>query len=370
MADNMALHADLLAAGVGRRPRVHPPGAPFARVAAIAAAVVVAAFVVLLAAGALGLPVAQATPAQTQLTLEAKAASDRFTVLAQHQQVADDGLALAEHAWTLLAPHFPDRPPGPITIVIVENPAEYEVIQPAPMTRGFATFGGTRIYLRGDSVDQEVVTHELTHILFGLNVRPGVPIPDWFNEGLAQYASGAPESTIQLIYDRSAGRILTLQQLGAVDALQSPDRDLATTEGLAVVRFLADEYGGPRLWNLVGSLRTSSTFEQALLQTYGRTDLQLNETWMAYARQHYSLFSPLLIETLLTMLLTLLVVAAVVVWLVRRSRGLGRIGGVDLTEGERLAAHHAELLLLHPDGHGPAGPHADRPEIDTRDGAP
>jgi hypothetical protein len=327
---------------------------------------------VLFAAIALGAPVAQAVP-QTELTLEAKAVSDRFTVLAQHQKVADNGLALAEHAWTLLTPHFPGRPHGPITIVIVESQTEYEAIQPAPMTRGFATFGGTRIYLRGDSVDQEVVTHELMHILFGLNVRPGVPIPDWFNEGLAQYASGAPEATMQLIYDRSSGRILTLQQLGAVDALQSPDRDLATTEGLAVVRFLTDKYGESQLWNLVGSLRTSSTFEQALLQTYGRTDLQLNETWMAYARQHYSLFSPLLIETLLTMLLTVLAVAAVVVWLLRRSRWLaraGRIEGVNLTEGERQAAHHAELRLLHPDEHESPGTHTDRPEIDTRDGAP
>ena len=201
-------------------------------------------------------------------------------MLAQQQKVADEGLALADRAWTQLSPHFPGRPHGPITIVVVEVTSEYEAIQPAPMTRGFATFGGTRIYLRGDSVDQEVVTHELTHILFGLNVRPGLAIPDWFNEGLAQYTSGAPEATMQLIYSNGTGRLLTLQQLDRVDALQSPDRDLATTEGLAVVRFLADRYGDTRLWDLVAQLRTSRTFEEGLLHTFGRTDLQLNEEWV------------------------------------------------------------------------------------------
>ena len=342
----------------------------------------------------LGPTVVQAVPATTEVTLGARASSDHFVVLAQHQKIADAGLAMAERAWTLLLPHFPTHPQGQVTIVIVESAAEYEAIQPAPMTRGFATFGGTRIFLRGDSVDQEVVTHELTHILFGLNARPGLTIPDWFNEGLAQYTSGAPEATMQLIYDNSTDRLLPLQQLGAVDALQSPNRDLATTEGLAVVRFLVDQYGDARLWTLVGHLRTSRTFGQALLDTYGRTDLQLSDAWMTYAQRHYNLLSPLLLEVLVTLLITMLVVAAAVILFIRRIRSPATAGGPDLTESERQAAHQAELELLRagerawrdstlpPPGGSQLQPPDDSqlrapldrssapPEIDTRDQAP
>jgi hypothetical protein len=331
---------------------------------------VVVAFLLLGAGGvssprALGPTAATAAPSAT-VTLGARATSDHFVVEARHQRVADAALALAEHAWSLLTPHFSQRPDGPVSIVIVESAAEYEAIQPAPMTRGFATFGGTRIFLRGDSVDQEVVTHELTHILFGLNVAPGLAIPDWFNEGLAQYTSRAPEATMQLIYDTSTNRLLTPQELGAVDALQGSNRDLATTEGLAVVGFLVDQYGDAKLWSLVDHLRTAKTFPQALLDTYGRTDLQLNATWMAYARRQFNFLSPLLLETLVTMLVAVLIVAAAAVWFVRRMRRPAIAGESDLTEAETAAAQQAELDLLGT----PPYPAPVPPAIDTQDQAP
>lgn len=287
-------------------------------------------------------PVAYADSEAT-ITLGATAASQRFVVQAQRPETADRTLRYAETAFATLAPHFRRLPRGPIIVVVVEDRAEYERIEPAPETRGFATFGGNRVYLLGNQLDQEVVTHELTHIFLGKNVRPGLHLPDWFNEGLAQYASGAKRPDLELIYSLGAGGILPLAELDAVDALKSPDRRLASVEGLAVIQFLIDRYGEEALWNLVDRLGTARTFSQALLDTYGRTDLQIDAEWMAYAQDRYNVFSAAGLRLLAGGALGALALLAAAVWFVRRAVRLrphpGEIGlcPEEIEEAERAA---------------------------------
>lgn len=273
------------------------------------------------------------------ITLEARAQSDHFVVRALHDRVAQQTLKKAERAWKELSPHFTELPRDPVAIVVVEDSAEYKRIQPAPMTRGFATFGGRLIYLLGDQLDQEVVTHELVHILMGYNVAPDLRLPDWFNEGLAQYASGARGSSLSLLGWSGSIEILPLSTLDTVDALKGPHRELATIEGLAVVQFLVARYGEPALWDLTARLGHADSFEQALLDTYGRTDLQLNEQWLAYADSTYGLLSPAGLRTLGTLGLGSLVLLAAAAWLVRRTVLFARSDpGSSLTEDEIEAA--------------------------------
>lgn len=305
------------------------------------AAFILLALVLFLAAGALLPPVAWSVP-QGSVTLGATASSERFTVLARSQEAAEDVLEQAEKGWARLAPRFTPPPARVVTLVVVEDSKEYERIQPAPMTRGFATFGGTHIYLRGDQVDQEVVTHELTHIMLGLVVRPGVEIPDWFNEGLAQHAAGADRFTFELVYQVSTGSMLTLQALGDVDALQDPNREIATLQGLAVVRFLVDEFGEEALWELVDNLRYARTFNQALMETYRHSDLELNAKWMAYAESNYSLVSSGLARTVGALALGALALLALLVWLGRRSHRLYGPGEPALEQAEIDAAEREE----------------------------
>jgi hypothetical protein len=275
------------------------------------------------------------------VTLGAEATSERFEVLAQQERVAQRALNYSETAWQRLAPSFTPPPDVRVTVIVVEDKDEYEQIEPAPRTRGFATFGGETMYLRGDQMDQEVVTHELVHIMLGQIVRPGLAVPDWFNEGLAQYASGSNEYTLELIYRAGTGGLLSLPALDHVDALQSPDRELATLQGLAVVRFLVEEFGEERLWDLVDNLRYARSFNQALMQTYQYTDLEINDKWLAYAEDNYNLVSPAMLRVLLTMSLGLLAAAAGVVWLFKRSRRLYGPGPA-LTAEELAAAEDAE----------------------------
>lgn len=290
---------------------------------------------------------AAAVPSASGITLEALAQSDHFVVRARHDRVAQLTLEKAERAWQALSSHFTELPRDPVIIVVVEDSAEYTRIQPAPMTRGFATFGGRLIYLLGDQLDQEVVTHELVHILVGYNLAPDLRLPDWFNEGLAQYASGARRSGLSLLGWSGSSEILSLSTLDTVDALKGPHRELATIGGLAVVQFLVSRYGEPALWDLTTRLGHADSFDQALLDTYGSTDLQLNEQWMAYADNTYGLFSPAGLRTLGALALGLLVLLATAAWLVRRTVTLARSDlGSSLTAEEIEAA---EFFQRHDD---------------------
>jgi hypothetical protein len=307
---------------------------------------------VLLVVCMVGGPIAKSASAVPNLsiTLGVSARSERFLVEAHRKDVAERTLVKAERAWTRLAPLFETLPKDTVVIVVVEDSREYERIQPAPMTRGFATFGGRQVFLLGAELDQEVVTHELVHILMGYNVAPDLSIPDWFNEGLAQYASGARRSGLGFLYWTDATEMLPLTTLDTVDALKGPQREMATIEGLAVVQFLVASYGEPTLWELTARLGHADSFNQALLDTYGRTNLELNQQWMTYAQANFSLLSPGGIRILGALAFGFLVMLATTVWFVRRTIMLVKSDTEpSLTPAEITAADTFQEHACNPD---------------------
>ncbi|GAB4247994.1 MAG: hypothetical protein Kow00129_08680 [Thermoleophilia bacterium] len=299
-------------------------------------------FLLLVLVAAAGAPAA-AVPLDL-LHLDASVSGEFVSVQAPNEEQAAEVLSMAQEAWRLLDPHFDATPPEQVKIYVLQD-QEYELLEPAPMTRGFATFGGNRIYLRASQADQEVVTHELVHIFLGHTVRPGIEIPDWFNEGLAQYASGAKTQTLALIFEASAGNLLSLSELKRIDSLNDANRQLASTQGLAVVRFLVSEFGEEKLWELVDNLSVARTFEQALFVTYGYTDLEMDHQWSAFAADAYSLVSPVALRLLLSAFLAALSLLAAAVWLLRRWTRLHTGPEPALSQAEIEAARRAEALM-------------------------
>lgn len=312
-----------------------------------AAAVLLIAALLSLAGSIAGSRAATSSPQSPHtITLGATATAGNITVRSATQETADRTSTLAENAWRILAPRFPAVPNEPITIIVVEDSTEYERIQPAPMTRGFATFGGNSIYLLGPDLDQEVVTHELAHILLGKTVRAGLVIPDWFNEGFAQHVSGSGDHRLEIFYSVASGRLLSMQELDRVDALAGPDRELATIEGLGIVHFLVERYGEDALWDLVSHFSHARTFGQALLDTYGRSDLELNDAWLAYAADEYGILSLVGLQTMGTTVFGILALLALTVWITTKIR-LRRhpLSPLDLSDWEIIEAERARALL-------------------------
>ena len=312
------------------------------RAAGIGAAFAVFALLLALLALSLFAQPASALP-NGLLSADTRVDGQDVTVVAEDAARAEEVLRLAEHGWTQVDQLFETSPPEQVIIFVLAD-SEYDSIEPAPMTRGFATYGGHRIYLKSGSVDQEVVTHELTHIFLGHEVRSGLDVPDWFNEGLAQYVSGARAPTLQLIYEMSAGNMLSLEELGKVDALHDGNRQIASLEGLAIVQFLVQDFGEARLWQLLGRLGEAPSFEDALASTYGYSNLELNQRWLAYADDAYSLFSAAALRAYVTLIIGGLALIGAAIWLIRRTQ-LVYAGEDRLREEEVMAARAAENYI-------------------------
>src|SRR5665648_89506 len=297
------------------------------------------------------------------ISADTRVDGQEVTVVAEDAARAEEVLRLAEDGWAQVEQLFETSPPEQVIIFVLAD-SEYDSIEPAPMTRGFATYGGHRIYLKSSSVDQEVVTHELTHIFLGHEVRSGLEVPDWFNEGLAQYVSGARAPTLQLIYEMSAGNMLSLEELGKVDALHDGNRQIASVEGLAIVQFLVQDFGETRLWQLLGRLSEASSFEDAMASTYGYSNLELNQRWMAYADDAYSLFSPVALRAYVTLVIGGLALIGAAIWLIRRTQ-LIYAGEDRLREEEVVAARAAENYIRMTDRSPAAAVGAEQPQLNA-----
>ena len=147
-------------------------------------------------------------------------------------------------------------------------------IYPAERTRGWD--------------EPRVVRHEWAHIALH-QALPGLRIPRWFNEGYAEWASGAwtAEEGWRLRVAMAMGRLPPLDSL----ALEWP-RDRASAElsyvlAASAVEFLVDRSGERGIRVLLERWAEEQSFEAAIRGTYGLTGSQLEEDWRGFVRSRY-----------------------------------------------------------------------------------
>lgn len=136
--------------------------------------------------------------------------------------------------------------------------------------------------------EARVLRHEWAHL--GLHqFLPGLRVPNWFNEGYAEWASGG--------WDPGEGwrlRVaLALGQAPPLDSLRlSWPRDQASA-GLAyllsatAVEYLIQESGERGLGLFLQRWKSQGNFDQAMRSVYGLTVDQFEEDWKVYVRKRY-----------------------------------------------------------------------------------
>lgn len=136
--------------------------------------------------------------------------------------------------------------------------------------------------------EARVLRHEWAHL--GLHqFLPGLRVPNWFNEGYAEWASGG--------WDPGEGwrlRVaLALGQAPPLDSLRlSWPRDRASA-GLAyllsatAVEYLVQESGERGLGLFLQRWKSQGNFDQAMRSVYGLTVGQFEEDWKVYVRRRY-----------------------------------------------------------------------------------
>lgn len=147
-------------------------------------------------------------------------------------------------------------------------------VYPAPRTRGWD--------------EARVVRHEWAHL--GLHqALPGLRVPRWFDEGYAEWASGAwnVEEGWRLRVALATGRLPPLDSLALAWPRDRASADLAYLLAASAVEFLVHSSGERGVEALLARWGREESFEAAIRGTYGLTGSQLEEAWRRFIRSRY-----------------------------------------------------------------------------------
>ena len=136
------------------------------------------------------------------------------------------------------------------------------------------------IYFIIASLEVDAWVHELTHLLFDQAVAsPRVIVPAWLSEGIAMYFESNRFRTDTLLEQAvKSGSLIRLQQMGVVPG-QPSDVSLFYAQSRSFVAFLIDTYGEDRMSAMIFALNRGQPIDEALMMTYGKTNLQLESAW-------------------------------------------------------------------------------------------
>lgn len=133
-----------------------------------------------------------------------------------------------------------------------------------------------------------VVSHELAHIALHRYLDP-YPIPRWFDEGYARWASGHWdfEAAWQLRLAFALRRAPPLDSLTLAWPHATGDARIAYLLAASAVAFLVEGGGERGLALFLERWRDGGRMEPAFRQTYGMTTDQFEEYWRRAVRTRY-----------------------------------------------------------------------------------
>lgn len=148
------------------------------------------------------------------------------------------------------------------------------------ITEGQAFDAESVVLVLAGRSDVGTATHEMTHILTARAAGSRGQIPLWLNEGLAEY--GNLDKTVSysrfLEWAEGTGRLLPLKSL--ISFPGDPNLTLvAYGQGRSAVEFMIEEFGQPKMAQLLATLGTGIGINGSLQATYGFDMDGLENRW-------------------------------------------------------------------------------------------
>ena len=179
----------------------------------------------------------------------------------------------------------------PVSIYIYANARDLQgsMIFPQEWTGGvtFIRYSTIAIGISPNDLGwgRRAMSHELAHlVIHQVTLNPYNEMPTWLSEGLAMYAEGPLESGyVSLLSDA-----VKQQSLISVRSLASPfsafpeQAVLSYAQSYSLVEFLINNYGQPRMLQLLNTFREGSDYDAALISVYGFDMDGLNGLWQDY----------------------------------------------------------------------------------------
>ena len=143
----------------------------------------------------------------------------------------------------------------------------------------------------------ETFRHELAHLALHQAVN-SQPIPRWFNEGFAIFASGESSMPrLQTLWTATlAGTLVPLERLERSFPEDAMTASIAYAEAADVVRYLARKQDYHRFNGLIERLGQGQVFNTALVESYGLDRYALEYEWREDVGRRYT-FWPVVCST-------------------------------------------------------------------------
>jgi hypothetical protein len=186
------------------------------------------------------------------------------------------------------------RVPVGDTVYVYLTPDDevFRSLQPsrAPMWADATAYPGSgAIYLRaqrarvaGDEPIEQVLDHELVHILVGRAFAPNRP-PSWLQEGYAQVFAGqqGPETTRTILRGRVMGGLIPFSSLMRGFPPDPVQADLAYAQSADLMAWLMVQHGEEVLPELLLAMRGGASTEVAFRKVTGSTLSEAEKAWRA-----------------------------------------------------------------------------------------
>ncbi|MEX0904289.1 MAG: BamA/TamA family outer membrane protein [Balneolaceae bacterium] len=195
---------------------------------------------------------------------------------------------------------FGDQITDRISVIIYDSHSDFSQTNVVALPVDAQGIGGvTDLYknrmtqpFMGDYADfRRTIQHELTHayindIYYGGSVQSIVQnniqlqIPIWFNEGLAEFlALGWDTQTDMFMRDAVLNNYLPpIEQLSGFFAYRG---------GQAFWYYIADQYGRPKITEILQRLKTTRNVRRAIVQSLGLEPDELTDRWEEYWERRY-----------------------------------------------------------------------------------
>ncbi len=162
------------------------------------------------------------------------------------------------------------------------------MIFPREWTGGvtFTRYGTIAIGISPGEVDWGIraIAHELTHlVVHQVTFNPYGDLPTWLDEGLAMYAEGDLEPTFAGLLDSAiaAGSIISVRGLSSPFSAYARESSLSYAQSQSLVKFLIDNYGQGKMFELLNVFERGSGYDEALSRVYGFDMDGLDALWRA-----------------------------------------------------------------------------------------
>ena len=146
--------------------------------------------------------------------------------------------------------------------------------------QAFPAFGTLLVLARGTRT-MGTASHEVTHILTHRAARSSFGnLPAWLDEGLAEYGNIDPGYTYDVFLDAALAldRLLPITSRRAIPG-DPEDVIIFYGEAKSLIRFMIDRFGTEKMTELMATLKSGRTVDDAIEKVYEVTKLELENLW-------------------------------------------------------------------------------------------